>query len=133
EPDIRPALMWFEGDDGRFCLQPGTQTDVEHLKAEAKRNGWKLVNSEPAADATVDADSHDGLTFDHSHKPTRNGLPGPMAAMMDATFYKRRPIGLNVQFINNGKLDEATFANAAERDAFVARLRGDSLPFAVSS
>lgn len=121
--------MWFEGDDGRFCLQPGTQTDVERLKAEAKRNGWKLVDSEAASNAALDTG---GLPFDHSHKPSRDGLPDPVAAMMDAAFYKRRTSGLNVQFMRDETRDEASFANAAERDAFVARLRGDGVPFAVS-
>jgi hypothetical protein len=72
------------------------------------------------------------MQFNHSHKPDYSNLPQAMSARMSEVFYERRAQGLNVQFVNIGKLDEWSFATAAQRDAFTARLATENSSYAVS-
>lgn len=74
------------------------------------------------------------MKFDNAHKPNRDNLSEVVAKQMDAVFYARRAQGLNVQFVSaSGKLDEWSFANAEQRDAFTAKLSADGKDYAVSA
>jgi hypothetical protein len=72
------------------------------------------------------------MQFDHSHKPDYSNLPQAMSARMSEVFYERRAAGLNVQFVNAGKLDEWSFATTAQRDTLTARLASQNSNYAVS-
>jgi len=73
------------------------------------------------------------MKFDPDYKPKRDKLSPTTAAMMDKVFYSRRSAGLNVQFINNGALDEWSYADIASRDKFIAALKRKNYEYAVSA
>ena len=64
------------------------------------------------------------MKFDPTFKPNRENLTPTIAAMMDRVFYGRRPLGQNVQFINEdtGTLDEWSFESADRAAKFSAQL-----------
>ncbi|MER9524024.1 hypothetical protein NKI96_10610 [Mesorhizobium sp. M0292] len=74
------------------------------------------------------------LQFDAARKPHRDGLPATIVEKMNAVFYARRTAGLNVQFVRStdGQIDEWSFANAEQRDSFVASLIRQNIRFAIS-
>jgi hypothetical protein len=72
------------------------------------------------------------MKFNPTHKPEYSGLPAPMAVAAETVFYQRRAAGLNVQFMNAGKLDEWSFATVEQRDKLVSRLSRDGAAFALS-
>jgi hypothetical protein len=74
------------------------------------------------------------FTFDMSHKPNRENVTEEVAAMMDRAFYKRRPLGMNVQFINeDGLRDEWSFNSVERAEAFADKIRRSGLPVAISA
>lgn len=73
------------------------------------------------------------MQFNPDHKPSRSGLDLSTAALMDRAFYRRRPLGLNVQFDNLGKLDEWSFNSVEARENFITTLGRKGLSHAVSS
>jgi hypothetical protein len=72
------------------------------------------------------------MKFDPTYNPNYANLPPAIAERMSAVFYERRAAGLNVQFMNAGKLDEWSFAAAEQRDNLVSRLNASGESFAIS-
>lgn len=73
------------------------------------------------------------MTFDHNHKPNRTNLSAHIAALMDRVFYERRGLGFNVQFLNEGRLDEWSFNNRERAEGFAASLERQGREFAFSA
>lgn len=73
------------------------------------------------------------MTFDQTYRPSRDNLSPSIAALMDRVFYSRRANGFNVQFMNDGHLDEWSLVDAAQRDRFIAKLARDGIDHATSA
>lgn len=71
------------------------------------------------------------VRFDTSLSPDYSKA-GSVAPIMRAAFLRHRTNGLNVQFMNEGELDEWSFATVAQRDAFTAKLAKQSRAFVLS-
>jgi len=73
------------------------------------------------------------MNFNPEYKPNRENLSAHIAAMMDRVFYSRRAQGFNVQFMNNGKLDEWSMESADRAQALFAKLTRDGVDAVISN
>lgn len=72
------------------------------------------------------------MKFKSEHAPDYSKV-GAAAVILSRAFYKRRPLGLNVQFMSDdGTLDEWSFADNPRRDAFTKSLKAQGRAFALS-
>lgn len=72
------------------------------------------------------------MNFNPEYKPNRDNLAPRMVEMMDRVFYSRRAQGMNVQFMNNGKLDEWSMESADRAHALHAKLTRDGVDAVIS-
>jgi len=73
------------------------------------------------------------MQFNPEFKPNRENLAPRMVEMMDRVFYSRRAQGMNVQFMNNGKLDEFSLESADRANAFLAQCKRNGIDAVISN
>lgn len=73
------------------------------------------------------------MNFDHNFKPNRDNLPPVLVDAMNRVFYSRRSQGMNVQWMNNGKLDEWSMESAERAEKFAANLARKGIPAVISN
>jgi len=73
------------------------------------------------------------MNFNPEYKPNRENLSPTIAAMMDRVFYSRRAQGMNVQWMNEGRLDEWSMETVERAQAFLAQLQRRGIDAVISN
>lgn len=72
------------------------------------------------------------MEFNTEYKPNRDNLSAATAALMDRVFYSRRAQGFNVQFMNEGRLDEWSMESAERAQALHAKFQRQGIESVIS-
>lgn len=72
------------------------------------------------------------MQFDPNHKPNRDNLSAATAALMDRVFYNRRAQGMNVQWMNEGRLDEWSMESAERAQRLFEKFQSQGIDAVIS-